>query len=242
MHQQGLSKLDMRLAINHAHQAVELTLRKKAELLGENPFYFPEILKVLKNKGIRIPYERQIVELNEARKMVQHYGTTPNNTDARRLIFIAKDFLVDFWKEAFGIDYDDISLINLISNDKVRRILREAEKTNNYKQAIVKATLAIYEIKLWIENKFHGKTKTHSLMATWGVENALDFILDIALSGPFAYKLWKLREYTGIIFLPIAKGEPMMQQLKDREFTREDATSVLELAIEYALWAEQVYG
>lgn len=97
LHQQSGTKLNVRLAINHAHQAVELTLRKKAELLGKNPRYFPRIIKVLKDKGVKIPYERQIEELNEARRLTQHYGTTPNDNDARRLIFVAKDFLIDFW-------------------------------------------------------------------------------------------------------------------------------------------------
>ena len=216
LHQQNGTKLDMRLAINHAHQAVELTLRKKAEFLRKNPFYFPEIVKVLKNEGIKIPYGRQIHELNEVRRLSQHYGITPNDNDARRLVFVAREFLIDFWEEAFGVNYDEISLIDLISNEKVGGILREAEaeKANNYEQAVIKSVLAIYEVKWWIESKFRGKPVLYSVMPLGGVEKTLDFILDIALSGPFAYKLWKLREATGIVFLQIPGGEPEMQQLK----------------------------
>lgn len=242
LHQQSGSKFDMRLGVNHAHQAVELSLRKKAELLGKNPFYFPEVLKTLKDNGVKIPFERQAVELNEARRLTLHYGTTPNDNDARRLIFVAKDFLIDFWKEAFEVNYDDISMVELITNDEVRELLKEAEKTNDYEQAIVKSVLAIYKVKWWIEGRFRGKATLPPFMSQEGPDGMLSFILDVALSSPFAYKLWKLGESTGIIFLPIPGGEPVMQQLKQREFIREDAVSALELAIEYSLWAEHAYS
>lgn len=245
LHQQNGTKLDMRLAINHAHQAVELTLRKKAELLDMTPLEFPRIIKALKRKGVRIPYERQIDELNRARVLTQHYGTTPNDNDARRLIFMARDFLIDLWKDTFDIDYDDISLTDLISNKEMKELLIEAEKAEkdrNYKKAVIKSVLSTYKTKWWIESKFRGKPVLYSVMPLGGVEKTLDFILDIALSGPFAYKLWKLRETTDIVFLPIPGGEPEMQQLKEHEFIFEDATFALELATEYVLWAEQVYG
>lgn len=244
LHQQSGTKLDMRLAINHAHQAVELTLRKKVELLGASPRYFPEIINKLKKKGVTIPYGRQIDELNETRRLTQHYGTTPNDNDARRLIFIAKDFLIDFWKEAFDVDYDSISLTDLISNDKIKEILKEAEKAENPEECIIKSVLATYMIGWWIESGFYEeRLSTQTITGdVVGVEEALDFVLEIALSSPFAYKLQKLRKDTGIVFLPIPGGKPIMQRMKQIKFTREDADYALELAIEYALWAEQVYG
>jgi HEPN domain-containing protein len=244
LHQQSGTKLDMRLAINHAHQAVELTLRKKVELLGKSSRYFPGIIKVLKKKGVRIPYERQIDELNEARRLTQHYGTTPNDNDARRLIFVARDFLIYFWKEAFDVNYDDISLIDLVSNEEVKKTLvkaEEAQKAKKYEKAIIKSVLSTYKVRWWIGKKFRRRPQ-FPFGGQLFLDEVLDFILDIALSGPFAYKLWKLRETTGIVFLPIPGGEPVIQQLTKHKFTRKDSTFALELATEYALWAEQVYG
>jgi len=245
MHQQSGSKLDMRLAVNHAHQAVELTLRKKAELLGKNPYSYPDIKKAL--KGVKIPYERQIDELNEARKLTQHYGTTPNENDARRLIFVARDFLIDFWKEAFAVDYDGISLIDVINNKDIQKLLQEAqkhlEKDQNYREATIKSVQAIYEIEWWIKSKFFEAGVPGSLLlGNISLEQALDSVLDIILSGPFANRLRKLRATTSIVFLPIPGGEPVMQQLREHEFVREDALLALELATEYALWAEQFYS
>ena len=247
MHQQSGSKLGMRLAVNHAHQAVELTLRKKAELLGKNPYFFPEIKKVVKDGGVKIPYERQIDELNKARTLTQHYGTTPNENDARRLIFVARDFLIDFWKEEFEVDYDSVSLFDVISSEDIKKVLKGAqkcfEKDQNYREATIKSVLAIYKIKWWIKSKFIKEPRLLRVgVESWVLRDALDSVLDIALSGPFAYRLRKLGETTGIVFVPIPGGEPHMQQLREYEFVREDALFALELATEYALWAEQVYG
>ena len=246
-HQQSGSKRDMRLAVNHAHQAVELTLRKKAELLGKNPYSFPEIMKALEDGEIKIPYERQIDELNKARILTQHYGTTPNENDARRLIFVARDFLIDFWKDAFAVDYDSISLVDLLSNEDVKKALQDAQKylakDKNYRESTIKSVLAIYKIRWWIKSKFKLALGPPMIFAdTDYLQRALDSVLDIALSSPFAYRLRKLGETTGIIFLPIPGGKPIMQQLKKYKPTREDATFALETATEYALWAEQVYG
>lgn len=245
LHQQNGSKIDMRLAINHAHQAVELTLRKKAEDLGDSPYDFPAIIKVLKDKGVSIPYQRQIEELNKTRILTQHYGTTPNENDARRLVFVARDFLIDFWKDALGVDYDSISLIDLISNDEIRKILKEAEKADNYEKCVTQSVLATYMVKWWIKSGFWEEYPSFGPpvdVADVAIDEALNFILDVALSNPFAYKLWKLRKSTGIVFLPVPEGEPVLQKLKQVKFTREDASHALEFATEYALWAEQVYG
>jgi len=243
-HLQGGSRIDMRLAINHAHQAVELTLRKKAELLGKNPRDFPKVMMALQNSGIRIPYERQIEELNKARVLTQHYGNTPNDNDVRRLVFVARDFIIDFWKDALNVDYDSISLTDLIGDDEIRKILKEAEKTDSHEQCVIKSVLATYMVKWRIESGFYEERLSIDSITgdVVGVEDALDFVLDVALSNPFAYKLQKLRRRTGVVFLPIPGGKPIMQRMKRVKLTREDASEALELAIEYALWAEQVYS
>jgi hypothetical protein len=248
LHQQNQSRLDIQLAVNHAHQAVELTLRKKAELLGKNPYDFPNILKVLKDEGIRIPYERQIEELNKTRTLIQHYGTTPTNTDARRLVFVARDFLTDFWKDALSVDYDSVTLLDLLTNENVKGLLKEAQECmtkDNYKDATIKSIGAIYETQWWIGDKFARlslRFESPLDSAFSNVQSELDSILEIALSSPFIHKIRKLRETTGVVFLRIPSGKPAMQQMKEHKFTKEDAMLSSELANEYALWAEQVYG
>jgi HEPN domain-containing protein len=243
-HLQGGSRIDMHLAINHAHQAVELTLRRKADLLGKNPRDFPALIETLQKAGVRIPYSRQIDELNKARVLSQHYSSTPSDNNVRRLVFVAKDFLTDFWKDALDADYDSVSLTELISNDDIRNVLKEAEKADNPEECVMKSVLATYMVKWWIESGFSEEWMSANTITgdIVGVEEALDFVLDIALSSPFAYKLKKLREHTGIVFLPIPEGKPVMQRMKQTKFSRENANQAFELAIEYALWAEHIYG
>lgn len=243
-HQQNETRLDIRMAVNHAHQAIELTLRKKVEKLGMNLFNFPDIVSALKRAGVKIPYSRQVEELNKTRTLIQHYGTTPDYDDARRLVHIARDFLIDFWTESLGANYDSVSLTDLVSNIEVRNTLKEAERTRNPEERITKSVLATHMVGWWIDAAFHEKGRlAHPIdVIDTEVSDALDYILDVALSGPFTYKLWKLRKRSGIVFLPIAEGKPVLQKLRQVKFTRRDADMALELAIEYALWAEQVYG
>lgn len=247
-HQQGGSRMDMRFAINHAHQAVELTMRKKAELLGKNPWDFPKLIKALDSGGVKIPYKRQIEELNKARTLTQHYGTTPNDNDARRLVFIARDFLIDFWKGELDIDYNSISLVDLIQNGEVRNVLKDAEAAKTHTKRIEKSVLATYLTRWWIESGFYEDEPIATgidsidVVEHHEVSDALDSILNIALSNPFAYRLKKLRSRTGIVFLQILGGKPIMQKLKSRRLTKQDALEALELAVEYATWAESVYS
>jgi len=242
-HLQSETRLDIRMAVNHAHQAVELTLRKKAEHLGKNLYNFPDIVSALKKGGVKVPYGRQLEELNKTRVLIQHYGTTPDFNDAQRLVFVAKDFLIDFWTESLGADYNGVSLTDLVGNAKVRSVLKEAERTRNPEDRISKCVLATHMVGWWIDAAFYEKGPfAHPVdVVDTEVSDALDYVLDIALSGPYAYKLWKLRKQTGIVFLPIPGGKPVLQKMKQVRFSRRDAEQALELAIEYALWAEQVY-
>jgi HEPN domain-containing protein len=245
LHEKGGSKLDMRLAIHHAHQAVELSLRKKAELLNLSAFHFPEVIRALKNNNVVIPYERQVDELNRTRTLTQHYGTTPDDNDARRLIFTARDFLIDFWKEVFGISYEDLSVSNLIANPRVKALIEEAEKSakaGKYSEAVKNSVQATYEVQWWIRGRFRVMPPRATAFQARTLVEELDFIFNVALSSPFAFKLWKLKETTGIVFLPVPGGTPILQVRNEHEFTSVDASFALELATEYALWAEQVYS
>jgi len=121
LHLHGQSRINRRLAIHHAHNAVELTIRKKAEDLGENPYDFPEIIKTLEKHDVKIPHKRELEELNKARILIQHYGTIPDENDIRRLVYVAKDFLIDFWRDIFGINYTEVSLAALISDENTKK-------------------------------------------------------------------------------------------------------------------------
>jgi len=74
------------------------------------------------------------------------------------------------------------------------------------------------------------------------MEKDIEFILDITLSTPFASNLRKIREITGVVFLRTIGGKIHAQKLGEHEPTAEEAEFCLETALEFILWAEQVYG
>jgi len=138
--------------------------------------------------------------------------------------------------------------VDLIENEEIRKVLKEAEATKNHEERVTKSVLATYLTKWWIkraslqDEPVAMRVTSFDITTYTNIPEALEFILDIALSSPFAYRLKKLRRYTGIVFLPIAGGKPAKQIMKERKFTQKDALEAMELAIEYALWAESVYS
>jgi hypothetical protein len=80
----------------------------------------------------------------------------------------------------------------------------------------------------------------------------LDDCFDVALSAPFASDLRRLGKTTHAAFDRTADGQIVRRKSLAGYFverddgrekpTSEDADFALELAIEYVLWAEQVYG
>jgi hypothetical protein len=251
-HLQGGSKIDMRMAIILAHHAVELSIRKKAQDLGRNPYNFPQVLNALKKADVLIPYERRIEELNRVRTLTQHYGTTPSDNDARTLVSIARDFLIEFWQDSFRIDYQRISMVDLIRNDEIRATLIEARgalEKQEYEISTAKSVLAIYQTKWWVQKNLDGRASLPLFvedpfpsMYARAVAQKLDFLLDMVLSGPFTNKILRLKKDTGIVWISIPSGQPTMQKLRENECSYETASVAEDLAIEYALWAEQTFS
>jgi hypothetical protein len=230
--------------------------------MGENPYDFPEIVKVLKEHDIRIPHERELEELNKARILIQHYGTVPDENDVRRLVSVAKDFLIDFWWDTLGVNYAEVSLVALISDENAKKSLEEAYELfmeRKCEESARKAAMAIQMVKWRIEEKLRPSRFRHKLWmgnrdvlrklgldelydVIEDMERDIEFVLDITLSTPFASNLRKIREITGVVFLRTIGGKIIAQKLGEHESTAEEAEYCLETALEFILWAEQVYG
>ena len=265
------SRLDRRLAIHHAHQSVELALRAKAELVGVNERDFPSTIKALKKRGVIVPYERELEELNKARTLVQHYGTVPDERDAYRLVTASKNFMKDFCPAAFGVDQAKLSVIEMIGSDDIRKDVQEAfdaRENGRFEDAALAAHLAIEKAKWAIEKKVRPhKYSYHFLPDPLHLEQLglrelpdvikdiredVDHSFDVALSAPFAYDLRRLSKITHASFVKTGDGQiarrgtlaafVVGQDDQGDKPTSDDADFALELAIEYVLWAEQVYG
>lgn len=242
IHMNDTSRIGRLLAIHHAHQAIELSLRARAEQLRERPYNYDEIKKVLKRHNVVIPYERSLDELNTTRNLAQHHGQIPDQTTVLKLVSIAREFLIDFWLEEFDVKYEDISLLKQVQDQELQEILEKAEKLLNkqkFDEAVEQAILTIFRNVWKLAKKFPPPYVSDSILGgfprQWN-----DFIL-VALSTPYASKLKRLFEKTGIVFLPIPGGKPVMQKLKGFKATKEDATFACSIALEYTIWVEQMY-
>jgi HEPN domain-containing protein len=261
--------MDRWLAIHHAHQAVELTLRAKAEQVGANPYDFPSAVKALKNCGVTIPYERKLDELNKASQLIQHYNTVPDERDAYRLVTVSQNSMKDFCATAFGVNHRELSAVEMISNDDIRKIVQEAfdaREDGRFEDAAMAAHLAIEKTKWAIQRKIRPRKYRHRLwshglaLETLGlrelpdviedIREDLDHTFDVALWAPFAYDLKRLSDMTHAVFYTTGNGQivrgkglaPFLEEDHADKATSDDADFGLELATEYILWAEQVYG
>lgn len=241
-HMDDMSRIGRLLAIHHAHQAVELSLRAKAEQFNEFPHRYPQIKKALKKHKIKIPYERALDELNTTRNLAQHHGQVPEQTTVVKLVSIAKEFIIDFWFQQFDLKYEEVSFVKMVQDQELRETLKNAEQLLNeqkYDDAVEQAVLAIYK-NLWrLEEKFPPPYVPQSIFGGY-IEPWRD-LLRVVLSMPYASKLKKILETTGIIFMNIPGGTPVMQKMKEYKATKEDANFVYSTALEYTIWAEQKY-
>lgn len=133
-------------------------------------------------------------------------------------------------------------MLKQVQDQELRKVLEKAEQSLNkqkYDEAVEQAILAIYKNVWKLEKKFPPPYVSHDVFGAFP-EKWKDFLL-VVLSTPYASKLKKLFENTGIIFLPIPGGKPIMQKLKDYEATKEEAIFACGVALEYTIWVEQMY-
>ncbi len=256
-----VARIDRRLAVRDAHQAVESVLRARAKLIGQNPYDLPSTIKTLKKNGVVIPYAREIDELIKARELVQHYATVPDERDVYRLVRAAENFLIDFSTAAFQIEFDNAARFELIANPEIKDDLKNARKelaAGNFEDAAILAHLAIQRAKWLIEAKIRPTSVPDNLWLRLGrtgqrevdrsfetVGQALDYVLDLSLAASFATELNTLQKITRSVFFR-SGDEVIKQVLKEfREhetITQEDAEFALELALQFTQWADEVYG
>jgi hypothetical protein len=100
----------------------------------------------LKNlpKPVHLPLERQMRRLNQARVALKHHGQRPSSDQLLTHLENARAFIEDVCDQNFGTSLAEISLIELIKNEKVRNLLRNAQEAvgrNDLQDAFTKAAL-----------------------------------------------------------------------------------------------------
>src|SRR5215467_9772818 len=83
--------------------------------------------------------------LNQARVALKHHGQRPSHGQLITHLQNARAFIEDVCDKNFGTTLSEVSLIELIENEKVRDLLRDAQEAigrNDLRDAFTKAALA----------------------------------------------------------------------------------------------------
>lgn len=121
--------LDAAQAILLGHDSAEMLIRAIADhhqvRLGDRFLGFWDEIK--KKTGIEPPHKGQMDRLNNVRGAFKHKGILPNAAVVADLLPLTRSFCEESTETFLGIKYDQISLADLIPNDRARQLLKDAE-------------------------------------------------------------------------------------------------------------------
>lgn len=107
--------------------------------------YFESIKKKVQVEII--PFENDMLTLNKLRVNVKHYGVKPYIDDCKTLYNNVYLFFKETSESYLQVDFDSISLINLLKNKKIKEIMKQAEvdlKKHNFRECQIGCRKALY--------------------------------------------------------------------------------------------------
>lgn len=107
-------------------KAVDANINKKSAF--EELWTLIESAPKNKENSLKLPYKATMAELNQARVSFKHYGIIPNHGEAERFSGYVREFLHETTTLFFQVDFETISLADLIRLPKIRKSIRESEE------------------------------------------------------------------------------------------------------------------
>jgi len=110
---------------------------------------FIEYFSKIKEKvpGKIIPFKDDMLKLNKQRVSIKHYGIRPYIDDCKTFHENVYSFFKETSKSHLQIDFDSVSLVNLISEKKLKTIMKQAEvdlKELDYRECQIGCRKALY--------------------------------------------------------------------------------------------------
>lgn len=126
------------------HDSIELFLQLSTEYLNASTstsINFMKYFDIINQKlvGQQVSQKPSMNRLNRARVSLKHYGMRPTESEIETYRINAMSFFEDNTPIVFGIEFSDISMIDLVENDDVKNILKDVEnfsKNEQYKNAL----------------------------------------------------------------------------------------------------------
>lgn len=144
------------------HDSIELFLQLSTEYLNastQTNISFMEYWGIINQKlqGQQLSQKNQMNRLNKARVNLKHHGLLLNESDIESFRVNTSDFFSDNCSIVFGINFSEISLIDLIDNSDVKDLARDAVnyyEQNNIKRALEHFSLSFKVLIYDFEEKF----------------------------------------------------------------------------------------
>lgn len=95
---------------------------------ARNKSSFEGYIDEIEKAGYTIPLKSKLIDLNKARVGFKHYGIRPAPSEAQKYKVYVSDFLIEASSQLLNIDFDNVSLIDLVSYADVRDKLKEADQ------------------------------------------------------------------------------------------------------------------
>ena len=140
------------LAISLLQDAVELytwTLckAKSVPLTKLDTIGLVSQLEAVKNFGITMPGVAALQDLNKARVGFKHNGNLPHPPEALKHRASVEALLREAMCDHFAVDFDSLSMVDLIENDDIRGHLKDAE-VSLAADRIAEAAIALAKVRI----------------------------------------------------------------------------------------------
>jgi len=124
-------ELTLALSVLAAHDAVEILMRVVADFMGATLSNdFMAFWEAVSTKSSIVPSHKDTIKsLNKLRISFKHYGLLPNTTVVKDLLPVVTAFCIEIARNYLNIDFDTVTLADLIQNDEARLKIKSAEKS-----------------------------------------------------------------------------------------------------------------
>lgn len=226
------------------------------------PSLLNQVDKILSDKNIgNVPDRANIVSVHNIRNDAQHDARYPHSSELSDCQTYTRDFLKKIVKLVWNVDFDKITLTDLIKHEKIKTHLQSADEfllNGNYKKAIEKATIGfdkalssvgrvlVGSTSLYSHNKIvvtdpFGRKMAGNDTITKAFERMQETLRLLAL-GLNSLDFLKYKKITGTPLYSLGNEEPIDFIFAKNDPTKDDAEFVVAYAINSILAIEDKAG
>lgn len=181
-----------------------------------------------------IPDRANIQHIHSIRNDAQHKAKYPNESDINDCRTYTRDFLHKIFFEIWGVDFENISLVDIVQHDRVKRFLAEAEtalEQKDYQLAVQHSaaglTYALNRVQRAVVGYMPSFTNRFMMIDSFGREASesngrdvyqafkriQDTVMYLSMGMNYS-EYMKYKQISGFVIFTIS-GEPNFQGMKE---------------------------